>query len=204
MRRTKADAEMTRKTILEAAYSLFLLHGYNAVSLADIVEKTEFTRGAVYWHFKDKRDLYEECIREKLLEIQREIKDGFEEADTLERFLKTSLIRVASDQKYHFVNQSIILKQVVPELEPIAEEVATVKQGYYQLLKTLIEKQHPGCVIEKDELNMHINKVFLVFEGTHQLVLQGILKPVLSRQELDSIVEMLTHHHEGQDHTVTL
>lgn len=57
MRRKKEDAEQTRQTVLDAAEELFLVNGVSRTSLEMIAKKGGFTRGAVYWHFKDKAHL---------------------------------------------------------------------------------------------------------------------------------------------------
>lgn len=57
MRRTKADAEQTRNAILDAAEMLFFERGVEATALEHVAKAALVTRGAVYWHFKDKNDL---------------------------------------------------------------------------------------------------------------------------------------------------
>ena len=57
MRRTKKDAEKTRADILDAAEQLFAVKGVQATSLDQIARSAGVTRGAVYWHFRDKSDL---------------------------------------------------------------------------------------------------------------------------------------------------
>lgn len=59
MRRTKEEAEETKKKIVDAAVELFEVNGYEATRIEDVAEKAGLTRGAVYWHFKSKVDLYE-------------------------------------------------------------------------------------------------------------------------------------------------
>ncbi|WP_208453008.1 TetR/AcrR family transcriptional regulator [Burkholderia cepacia] len=44
----------TREAILNASERCFLKQGYRSVSLEDIAKDAGVTRGAVYWHFKDK------------------------------------------------------------------------------------------------------------------------------------------------------
>ncbi|MDM7943922.1 MAG: TetR family transcriptional regulator [Hydrogenophaga sp.] len=58
VRRTKADAQATRNSLLDAAEHLFQAHGVSRTSLNDIAEAAGTTRGAIYWHFKDKADLF--------------------------------------------------------------------------------------------------------------------------------------------------
>ncbi|MFW6180471.1 MAG: TetR family transcriptional regulator, partial [Spirochaetota bacterium] len=58
MRRTRQETEETRRRILEAAVELFETRGYAATRIQDIADRTGLTRGAVYWHFKNKDELY--------------------------------------------------------------------------------------------------------------------------------------------------
>lgn len=58
VRRTKADALVTRNSLLDAAEHLFQAHGVSRTSLNDIANTAGTTRGAIYWHFKDKAALF--------------------------------------------------------------------------------------------------------------------------------------------------
>ena len=57
-RKTKAESEQTRQDILNAALELFHDRGYARTTLEQIARKAGVTRGAIYWHFKDKVDLF--------------------------------------------------------------------------------------------------------------------------------------------------
>lgn len=57
-RRTKEFAERTREAILDAAEHLFHQRGVSHTSLDGIARAAGVTRGAVYWHFRDKADLF--------------------------------------------------------------------------------------------------------------------------------------------------
>ena len=61
-RRTKDEAVETRNQILDAAERIFSERGVSRTSLTDIAEAAEVTRGAIYWHFKDKADLFCEMV----------------------------------------------------------------------------------------------------------------------------------------------
>lgn len=59
-RKTKQQALETRHQIIDAAIARFSEHGVSATSLADIASTAGVTRGAIYWHFKNKADLLNE------------------------------------------------------------------------------------------------------------------------------------------------
>lgn len=61
-RRTKDEAVETRNQILDAAERIFSERGVSRTSLTDIADAASVTRGAIYWHFKDKADLFCEMV----------------------------------------------------------------------------------------------------------------------------------------------
>lgn len=59
MRRTKEEAAQTRGTILAAAARLFAERGVSTTSLEMIARAAGVTRGAVYWHFRNKTEIFD-------------------------------------------------------------------------------------------------------------------------------------------------
>lgn len=59
MRRTKAQAQETREQLMLAALDVFYERGVGRASLHEIAQAAGVTRGALYWHFKNKEDLFE-------------------------------------------------------------------------------------------------------------------------------------------------
>ena len=71
-RKTKEAAQATREGILDAAQSCFHEFGVASTSLAMIGERAGYTRGAVYWHFKNKTEVLTAMIdRERVPFIER-------------------------------------------------------------------------------------------------------------------------------------
>jgi TetR/AcrR family acrAB operon transcriptional repressor len=59
-RKTKEESLKTRQAILSAAAELFYAQGVHPTTLAKIADAAGMTRGAIYWHFKNKADLLRE------------------------------------------------------------------------------------------------------------------------------------------------
>lgn len=57
-RRTKEEAQQTRCHIMSTALDLFCSQGLAKTSLTDIARAADLTRGAIYWHFKNKDELF--------------------------------------------------------------------------------------------------------------------------------------------------
>ena len=69
-RRTKEDAEATRNKLLDAALEVFHAKGVAGASLTDVAVAASVTRGAIYWHFKDKMDLFGALISRSALPFE--------------------------------------------------------------------------------------------------------------------------------------
>lgn len=69
-RRTKEEAEETRTLILDTAERVFHEKGVSRTSLADIAQAAGVTRGAIYWHFKNKLDLFNAMMERATLPME--------------------------------------------------------------------------------------------------------------------------------------
>ena len=69
-RRTKDEALETRNAILDTAERVFSRHGVSRTTLADIAAAAGVTRGAIYWHFQDKADLFCQMVARVTLPME--------------------------------------------------------------------------------------------------------------------------------------
>lgn len=76
-------AAATRERLLELAGRLFVDRGYDAVSLRDIADAAEVTKGAIYGHFRSKGQLLAEVIRTQLAARDAQLDPETASADPL-------------------------------------------------------------------------------------------------------------------------
>ncbi|MFS2204377.1 TetR family transcriptional regulator [Variovorax sp. Varisp36] len=69
-RRTKEEALATRHRLLDAAELLFQAQGVSQTTLQQIAQQAGATRGAIYWHFKDKADLFNAMMERVILPLE--------------------------------------------------------------------------------------------------------------------------------------
>lgn len=65
-RKTKEDALKTRQLLIEAAIVEFSTRGVASTTLTDIAEAAGVTRGAVYWHFSSKSEIFNAIWEQQL------------------------------------------------------------------------------------------------------------------------------------------
>lgn len=76
VRRTKEEAQATRKLILDTAEVVFLERGVARTTLNDIALAAGLTRGAIYWHFDDKADLFNAMMKRVTLPLEDALRDS--------------------------------------------------------------------------------------------------------------------------------
>ncbi|SPA47708.1 TetR/AcrR family transcriptional regulator [Cupriavidus taiwanensis] len=74
MSRTNRErTEATRQALTEAARALFVSRGYGDTSTPDVCAAAGITRGALYHHFADKRDLFRHVLAEEAAAVAADI-----------------------------------------------------------------------------------------------------------------------------------
>jgi TetR/AcrR family acrAB operon transcriptional repressor len=104
VRRTKEEAQETRESILDAAEAVFHDKGVAHSSLEEIASHANVTRGAIYWHFKDKAELFDAMMQrvalpaEEMLEMAGGCGD-VQPLEVLRRATADVLLRTARDAR---------------------------------------------------------------------------------------------------------
>ena len=122
MRRTKEEAAATRATLLKIALSVFSAKGYSAATLDDVAKAAKMTRGAIYWHFKSKADLYNTLLQEVSARgaavVQQAVADGGPLIEILRRVFVRQCALIEEDKEARAVMELALFKTGLdPELQ---------------------------------------------------------------------------------------
>jgi TetR/AcrR family transcriptional regulator, acrAB operon repressor len=151
VRRTKEEALETRSRILDAAEHVFFEKGVSRTSLADIAQAAGVTRGAIYWHFENKGDLFTAMFDRVVLPLD-ELKAATvdpAEPDPLGRIrdLCTLCLRnTATDERRRRVFEILFLKcEFVEEMGPVmARHQSTMREGLMRIEEGLRNAMSKG------------------------------------------------------------
>lgn len=86
VRKTKEEAGCTRQAILDAARQVFRQYGVARTTLENIAQAAGLTRGAVYWHFTSKAEVFlamKDCTQASLYQTIAHLMDGEGGSDPL-------------------------------------------------------------------------------------------------------------------------
>jgi TetR/AcrR family transcriptional regulator, acrAB operon repressor len=141
-RRTKEEALATRHKLLDAAEHLFQEHGVSRTSLQDIARRAGATRGAIYWHFKDKADLFNAMMERVTLPMEESFNsepadaEGLDNSDAnalhqIQRATIQALQQIATDAQTRRVFEVATQKvEYVEELQAVRLRHLAVRNGF--------------------------------------------------------------------------
>ena len=154
VRRSKADAEQTRSAILDAAEHQFYQHGVSRTTLAHIASAAGVTRGAIYWHFDNKADLFNAMLdrirlpfRQMLSELQSA--NDLSALAQIRDVMHRALVIVQQDPQYHRVLTVVFHRcEYVDELNPAVQQQEQLNQEVQDTLTLAFAR-----ALENGELN---------------------------------------------------
>lgn len=135
VRRTKEEALATRHRLLDAAEVLFQAQGVSRTSLQQIAQQAGATRGAIYWHFKDKADLFNAMMERVTLPLEaakREAgSDGGDPLAAIEKVMMMALGLMVSDPQVRRVFEIATLKvEYTQEMDAVLQRHRTARNEF--------------------------------------------------------------------------
>ena len=167
MRRAKEDAMATKEVILEAALRCFAENGFDASSLEAIARDAAVTRGAVYWHFKDKKELYRAVVRDALekadvVAYAHNLPDGLSYE---ERLYDVFWYAQSENSKVDFVYTAMNDAAAKNEFKDLYEAIQLEKVKLYRYFVEETRIHIKLNQIQSLDAEIYASDLFLLFEG---------------------------------------
>lgn len=135
VRRTKNEALETRDRILDAAERVFGRSGVSRTSLEDVARAAGVTRGAIYWHFEDKSDLFAAMVNRVTLPMEGMVARSSEDTAvdplaSLKAAAVFALTRTATDPQCQRVFDVVTHKcEYLDEMAGVKRRISSVEKG---------------------------------------------------------------------------
>lgn len=189
MRRTKEDALFTRQKILSAAFDVFLQEGFDGASLEQICKAAGVTRGAAYWHFKNKKDLYHKTILSVLeqFELIRQKISGNDALSVQEKLAELMWCPTRFTERFQFIAQCVAYARQNPDFQDTVLEIQKEEASlYWFFLSELSKVEEPPCPVEHAAAMIHI-----LFQGLYSYPKLSSTHRTITREMIDSFVGVL-------------
>lgn len=116
------DTGDMRARILEKATDLFVREGYNGISMREIAEACGLSKAGLYYHFKDKEDLFLAILEENLSQLSSLINDAQERGQTaaeqLQLFVRAIFTQLPAGRRS-------IIRLASQEMDKVSDEART-------------------------------------------------------------------------------
>lgn len=105
MRKTKEEAQQTKEALMAAALEVFYQRGVSRASLQEIATAAGVTRGALYWHFKNKEDLFDALFQQVFSQVSTQLKHDIDTSspsalNNMMQALEQMFFRMSTDESY--------------------------------------------------------------------------------------------------------
>jgi TetR/AcrR family acrAB operon transcriptional repressor len=170
MKRTKEEAAITREQLLSKALKVFSKKGYAATTLEDIAREAEVTRGAIYWHFGSKAELYNTLIREYSNRggaiMQQAAAEGGTLVDILRRVFVRQLQAVEEDTALRALMELQLFKTgLVAELEEGRQQQVEGSVGLVEMLAGIMGQGVQAGMLRSDVDPKEMARAYLGFQN---------------------------------------
>jgi TetR/AcrR family transcriptional regulator, acrAB operon repressor len=155
LRRTKEEAAATRELLLNTALTVFGSKGYAATTLDDIARAASVTRGAIYWHFGGKDELYTTLVRERFARASTIFESIFSQGGSPLQMLRLFMLRfleyLEDDPEYRAVLELTIFKtEVGPDLASGMQEKQLANQAMIASIERLLREAIAAREVKSD------------------------------------------------------
>lgn len=154
-RRTKEEAEETKQAISLAALEIFCEKGYSRTTFDEIAKRINLTKGAVYWHFRNKADILGEIIR-KSFEITRNIiatkVPQIDSLESLKQYFHEEINLVEHSKIFHQYLYFVIHQMEWSEaiLNKVSNDMKDIEEFNREQIKKAIEQAQKNNQIRDD------------------------------------------------------
>jgi len=170
MRRTKDEAAITRATLLKTALTVFSAKGYSAATLDDVAKAAKMTRGAIYWHFKSKADLYNTLVEEVSARgtavVQQAIAEGGSLIEILRRVFVRQCALIEEDKEARAVMELALFKTGLdPELQAGRKNQLEAGNALIEGVAAAMQQGVAQGVLRNDIDPADMARAFIAFEN---------------------------------------
>lgn len=174
MRRTAADTLKTKAAILDAATRVFAAVGFDAATLESIGREADLTRGAIYWHFKDKQDLFARIVQRENERLNHVVATALANEHSplrkLRRLLAAVIDNFYDNETFRLFIELTWYKMHPTQFSAVMEDKTTFVQNFLGLLERLLsEARAAGEIVPTVDVGLTALHFSCLINGFYRL-----------------------------------
>ncbi|GAB6281158.1 MAG: TetR family transcriptional regulator [Thermovirga sp.] len=152
VRRIKEVALETRKKLLESALEIMSEKPFPSVSMTEIAGKIGLSKGAIYWHFKNKNDVLSSIIKNLHTQMEKELcadRESLESIDDMRGYFKKKMQKPFQNEKFKKMQKLMLRGEEWPKeirKKGFAMMLDNMRQEGEMAEKLLVRSQKEGTI----------------------------------------------------------
>lgn len=139
-RRTKREAMATRQAVLDAAEICFRDNGVSGTTMASIAESAGWSRGAVYHHFKSKREILQAIVHRGFLSLSTDLESVAHPGSSTILALRACLIRHL--EEIQSSDQALTTYGILAWAYDLSEDCASIRAPLLEEAHSVLQMLH--------------------------------------------------------------
>jgi AcrR family transcriptional regulator len=130
-----------RDGLKETAINCFARFGYQGTSIDRIAREAGVTKGAIYYHYKDKDDLLAAAVADRVAEFEDRVQravEGCDPEESLRRVVAVAVAHAASDDRPRFAIKLMV--EAIDTHEILRDAMRRMMQRYRGFVRNIIRK----------------------------------------------------------------
>ncbi|RIV31640.1 TetR/AcrR family transcriptional regulator [Flagellimonas lutimaris] len=168
-------AQQTRKYILETAFSLVYENGFQSTSIDKIIAETNVTKGAFYYHFKNKEEMGMAIINEILTvsineNLVKPLANHGQKAEVIYQTIKNFMLSISDRQLRLGCPTNNMIQEMAPLNTTFARALLSIIENWKQKLsEAIIEGQKDGSISPNQDAVVLAAFIISSYEGARTL-----------------------------------
>lgn len=170
--------EKRKQQILAAALTCFTRKGYYQTTMDEVVKESGLSKGALYWYYKSKKELFLELFDFYLHSYMNEIVKHISPDDTFEETLRKmgSIVFSMMESDMEHMNVFMEFMNFAMRDEDMRNKINDVYQEILGMMETLLEENLEGKKLKKEDIFKLSSIAAVLIDGLMIYEMFGLLK----------------------------
>lgn len=152
MRRTKEDTEKTKNDLMRVAIKVFNENGYANTRLEDVAAAAGVSRGAIYYHFGSKAEIFKAIVfenKDQTMKLMIETMENYNgnKREGLQKVFRKYLTLIETNEFFRDVETLVFKTELSGELKDVENLFKLLtSEGHGKLLETLKLGKEDGSI----------------------------------------------------------